>query len=131
MYECSNWETEHYCIILFWKLEVTVSFLGTHKWEPDIYIGFSSALHLQCSWPMLFSHINLAGKCLGYTQLYLTHHMVNNINIDLNHIYLASTEYETCFVHSHASHPIRQAYYSPMALPFLALRSLLSPKPSS
>jgi hypothetical protein len=26
----------------------TVSFLGIHKWEPDIYIGFSPALHLQC-----------------------------------------------------------------------------------
>jgi hypothetical protein len=30
-------------------LEITVSFLGIHKWEPDIYIGFSQALHLQCS----------------------------------------------------------------------------------
>jgi hypothetical protein len=29
-------------------LEITVSFLGTHKQEPDIYIGFSLALHLQC-----------------------------------------------------------------------------------
>jgi hypothetical protein len=28
-------------------LEITVSFLGIHKWEPDIYIGFSLALHLQ------------------------------------------------------------------------------------
>ncbi len=24
-------------------------FLGIHKWEPDIYIGFSPALHLQCT----------------------------------------------------------------------------------
>ncbi len=30
--------------------EITVSFLGIHKWEPDIYIGFSPALHLQCRW---------------------------------------------------------------------------------
>ncbi len=29
-------------IILFW------SFLGIHKWEPGIYIGFLPALHLQC-----------------------------------------------------------------------------------
>jgi hypothetical protein len=29
-------------------LEITVLFLGIHKWEPDIYIGFSLALHLQC-----------------------------------------------------------------------------------
>jgi hypothetical protein len=24
--------------------------LGTRKWEPDIYFGFSPALHLQCTW---------------------------------------------------------------------------------
>ncbi len=29
-------------------MEITVSFLGIRKWEPDIYIGFSSAPHLQC-----------------------------------------------------------------------------------
>jgi hypothetical protein len=28
-------------------LDKTVSFLGIQKWEPDIYIGFSTALHLQ------------------------------------------------------------------------------------
>ncbi len=28
-------------------MEITVSFLGIHKWEPDIYIGFSPALPLQ------------------------------------------------------------------------------------
>jgi hypothetical protein len=28
-------------------LGITVSFLGIHKWEPDIYVGFSPALHLQ------------------------------------------------------------------------------------
>ena len=95
MYDFRYWETGHYNYVL----EITVSFLGMQKWEPDIYIGFSSALHLQCSWPMLFSHIKLAGKGLGYTQLYLTHDMVNNINIDLNHIYLSSTEYETCVLY--------------------------------
>jgi hypothetical protein len=30
-------------------LEITVTFLGIHKWEPDIYIGFSPVLHLQCT----------------------------------------------------------------------------------
>ncbi len=45
MTECRNWGTEHYNCVL----EITVSFLGMHKWEPDIYIGFSSALHLQCA----------------------------------------------------------------------------------
>ncbi len=35
---CRNWETEHYNSVL----EITVSFLGIHKWEPDISIGFSS-----------------------------------------------------------------------------------------
>jgi hypothetical protein len=43
IYECRNWETEHYNSVL----EITVSFLGIHKWEPDIYIEFSPALHLQ------------------------------------------------------------------------------------
>ncbi len=27
---------------------ITISFLGIKKWEPDIFIGFSPALHLQC-----------------------------------------------------------------------------------
>ncbi len=44
IYECRNWETEPYNSVL----EIKVSFLGIHKWEPDIYIGFSPALHLQC-----------------------------------------------------------------------------------
>ncbi len=39
IYEYRNWETEHYDYVL----EITVSFLGIHKWEPDIYIGFSLA----------------------------------------------------------------------------------------
>jgi hypothetical protein len=38
IYECMNWETEQYNSVL----EITVSFLGIRKWEPDIYIGFSS-----------------------------------------------------------------------------------------
>ncbi len=37
-------ETDRYNSVL----EITVSFLGIHKWESDIYIGFSPALHLQC-----------------------------------------------------------------------------------
>jgi hypothetical protein len=40
IYECRNWETEHYNSVL----EIAVSFLAIHKWEPDIYIGFSPAL---------------------------------------------------------------------------------------
>jgi hypothetical protein len=44
IYECRNWETVHYTSVL----EITISFLGIRKWEPDIYIGFSPALHLQC-----------------------------------------------------------------------------------
>jgi hypothetical protein len=43
IYECRNWETEHYNSVL----EITVSFLGMHKRELDFYIGFSPALHLQ------------------------------------------------------------------------------------
>ncbi len=45
IYECRNWETEHYNSFS----EITVSFLGKHKTEPDfMYIGFSTALLLQC-----------------------------------------------------------------------------------
>ncbi len=36
--------TEHYNSVV----EKAVSFLGIHKGELDIYIGFSPALHLQC-----------------------------------------------------------------------------------
>jgi hypothetical protein len=38
-----NWEKEHNNSVL----ETPVSFLGIRKWEPDIYTGFSLALHLQ------------------------------------------------------------------------------------
>ncbi len=38
-----NWETEDYNSVL----DITVSFLGIHNWEPDIYIGFLPAFHLQ------------------------------------------------------------------------------------
>jgi hypothetical protein len=44
IYERRNRDTEHYNSVL----EITVSFMGIHKWDPDIYIGFSTALHLQC-----------------------------------------------------------------------------------
>jgi hypothetical protein len=35
--------------IIILILETTFSFLGIQKWEPDINIGFSQALHLQCT----------------------------------------------------------------------------------
>ncbi len=47
IYECWNRETEHNNSVL----EITVAFLGIHQREPDIYIGFSPALHLQCGIP--------------------------------------------------------------------------------
>ncbi len=67
--ECRNWETEHYNSVL----EITVPFLGIRKWEPDIYIGFLLALHLQCRlatrgeterefWAKKWSPVNLM-KC--------------------------------------------------------------------
>ncbi len=40
-------------------LEITVSFLGIHKWEPGIYIGFSPALLLQC---VMATTVSLATK---------------------------------------------------------------------
>jgi hypothetical protein len=45
IYECRNWETEHYNYVL--EIMRLHSFISG-KWEPDIYIGFSPALHLQC-----------------------------------------------------------------------------------
>jgi hypothetical protein len=50
-------------IILFWKKGgCRVSFLGIHKWEPDIYIGFSPSLHLQRSrGHQGFQNLNLVG----------------------------------------------------------------------
>ncbi len=51
IYECRNWETEQYNS----GSEITVSFRGKHKWEPDIYIEFSQALHLQCRETTLLS----------------------------------------------------------------------------
>jgi hypothetical protein len=46
IYECRNWKTEHYNSVL--EIMRVHSFYGKHKWEPDIYIGFSPAIHLQC-----------------------------------------------------------------------------------
>ncbi len=40
-----NWETEHYSVLVIRRLH---SFISEKKWEPDICIGFSAALHLQC-----------------------------------------------------------------------------------
>jgi hypothetical protein len=41
-----NWETKHYNYVL----EIRSSFIsGIRKSEPEIYIGFSPAPHLQCS----------------------------------------------------------------------------------
>ncbi len=44
IYEWRNWETEHDNSVL----EITISFLGIHKWEREIYIEFLQALPLQC-----------------------------------------------------------------------------------
>jgi hypothetical protein len=46
IYECRNWETEHYNYVL----EIRVSFLGLHKWEPAIFIGYLPVLQLQWTW---------------------------------------------------------------------------------
>ncbi len=55
-----NWETEHFNSIL----ETTVSFLGVHKWKPDIYIGFSLALYLQCTHSLHCHPISHIGTCI-------------------------------------------------------------------
>ncbi len=46
-HECGTWETEHYNSVL--EITRSRSFIsGLHKSEPDIYIGFSPTLHVQC-----------------------------------------------------------------------------------
>jgi hypothetical protein len=50
-------------IIMFWKLGGnTDSFLGMHKSERDIYIGFSPAFHLQCMSAVMHSLVNSEDK---------------------------------------------------------------------
>ncbi len=61
IYECRNWETEYYNSVL----EITVSFLGIHRWKRDIYIGFSPTLHLQ-SVATVFYIFNLNSAWLFY-----------------------------------------------------------------
>jgi hypothetical protein len=50
IYDKSKCTLIMHIILLFWNKEA-VSFLGIHKWKPDIFIGFSPALHLhvQCT----------------------------------------------------------------------------------
>jgi hypothetical protein len=50
---------EHYNSVL----KITVSFLRIHKYEPDIYIGFSPALHLQCGYPHV-GHSSPRNPCM-------------------------------------------------------------------
>jgi hypothetical protein len=48
-HECGNWERAYYNSVLeIRRLHSLIS--GIHKWEPDIYNGFSPALHLQCGY---------------------------------------------------------------------------------
>ncbi len=57
IYERRIWETEKktlkFCFGNKEAAQCTVSFLGIHKWEPDIYTGFLPALHLQCTFTMV------------------------------------------------------------------------------
>jgi hypothetical protein len=50
-------------IILFWKYQgCAVSFLGIHKSEPDIYIGFSPALQHPYLEPRIHFYPNLGAE---------------------------------------------------------------------
>jgi hypothetical protein len=64
IHECGNWETEHYNSVLE-VMRPAVSFLGIHQSEPDIYIVFSPALHLQCK----TAHILIMSKKEDYSLL--------------------------------------------------------------
>jgi hypothetical protein len=47
LHECGNWQTENHNSDL--EIMRPCSFIsGIHISKPDIYIGFSQALHLQC-----------------------------------------------------------------------------------
>ncbi len=60
IYKCRNWETEQYNSVL----EIAVSYLGIHKWEPDIYIGCSPALHNVTPAPLTSPlHIDIQQVC--------------------------------------------------------------------
>ncbi len=61
IHECGNWQTEHYNSV-FGNNSRAVSFLGIHKSEPVIYIGFSPALHLHCN-----THLHCKGNLFIYS----------------------------------------------------------------
>jgi hypothetical protein len=63
IYECRNWETEHYNSVL----EITFSFLGIHKWEPDIHIGFSFAVPDTLQLAQLLATVNCKFQLLEYS----------------------------------------------------------------
>jgi hypothetical protein len=76
IYECRNRETEHYNSVF----EITVSFLGIHKWGPDSYI------HLQCRRNLFlfyFYTVTVQIKCLQ-DKLRLN---------DVRYIYIGSQNY--------------------------------------
>ncbi len=64
VFSCSRRGRQHKKSVL----EITVSFLGIHKWEPDIYIGFSPALHLQCTTVIRLSSFSSRMYALSCTQ---------------------------------------------------------------
>jgi hypothetical protein len=51
-------------------LEITVLFLGIHKGDPDIYIGFSMALHLQCNHEIFVAGIFTQTGGINLFQIY-------------------------------------------------------------
>jgi hypothetical protein len=71
IYECRILKTEHYNSVL----EITISFMGIHKWEADIYIGFSPAHHLHCI-PVYDENICAFSHILGSPSSYMTLHPI-------------------------------------------------------
>ncbi len=55
IYECRNWETEHYNSVL----EITVLFLETYKWEPAIYYFCFQKLSLEYIMRLDQAHLDL------------------------------------------------------------------------
>ncbi len=61
-----NWEKEHYISVLEIRGR-TVSFLGIYKLEPDNYIRFLLALHLQCQ-ILPYEERTIISRCFYYVK---------------------------------------------------------------
>ncbi len=67
-------------------LEITVSFLGKHKWEPYIYFGFSPALYLQCGVYETAGLDHVIGPIPGHVIGPITGHLIGPIFLAMSSV---------------------------------------------